>query len=163
MTIELVECLQLTPHPEGGYFRRTFVSEYVTDVPDGQKRQMASAIFYYLKGTDFSTWHRLAVQDEIFHHYAGSSVTIHVIDSKGALTHLNLGIPTVDNPNCLPQQIIRAGSWFAVEVDCSNSFSLMGCTLTPQFTVDDFAMPTAAELLAQFPQHQDIIKRLTRE
>jgi len=38
----------------------------------------------------------------------------------------------------------------------------MGCTVSPGFDFADFEIGQRAKLMAQFPQHRQIIQRLTR-
>jgi hypothetical protein len=38
----------------------------------------------------------------------------------------------------------------------------VGCTAAPGFDFEDFEMPAREELIARFPQHRNIIERLTR-
>jgi predicted cupin superfamily sugar epimerase len=51
---------------------------------------------------------------------------------------------------------------FGARIISENSYALVGCTVAPGFHFDDFIMPTRQELLQQFPQHSDIIHKLTR-
>jgi predicted cupin superfamily sugar epimerase len=61
----------------------------------------------------------------------------------------------------VPQFAVPAGYWFASEVAEENSFSLLGCTVSPGFDFDDFVMPARAQLNTQFPHLEDIITKLT--
>lgn len=89
-----VEKLGLRPHPEGGYFRRTYTSETFTDLPsrfpDGVTRSFATAIYFLLESTDCSRMHRLK-SDELWHFYCGSPLTVHMIDGNGNYTPQTLG------------------------------------------------------------------------
>ena len=67
--------LGLDPHPEGGWYKRVFESE----IPWTQNRPAMTSIYYLLEDTDFSALHRLK-QDEQWHFYHGSPITIHEID-----------------------------------------------------------------------------------
>jgi hypothetical protein len=44
-----------------------------------------------------------------------------------------------------------------------NSFALVGCTVAPGFDFEDFEMGKRAELTTRYPQHRELIERLTRE
>ena len=67
--------LQLMPHPEGGYFRRTYTAEWSIPaevLPNrGGARPVATAIDYLLKGSQRSRLHRLK-SDELWHFHADS-------------------------------------------------------------------------------------------
>lgn len=160
MSRDFIKLLELEPHPEGGYYRRTYVSEVQCEV-EGGERALGSAIYYYLESEDFSAWHRSDV-DEILHFYSGGSVTVHSIDLQGQLKHINLGNPA-ESRRFVPQYLVPKGHWFALEVGCENTHALLGATVFPEFKIDRFELAKRDELIQQFPQHQEIIKRLTRD
>ncbi|MES1955046.1 hypothetical protein SAHY_10700 [Salinisphaera hydrothermalis EPR70] len=43
----------------------------------------------------------------------------------------------------------------------SQGFALVGNTVAPGFDFDDFELADAAERIADWPQHADLIRRLT--
>jgi predicted cupin superfamily sugar epimerase len=43
-----------------------------------------------------------------------------------------------------------------------NSFSVVGCTVAPGFDFADLEMGEREELGARYPQHRELIARLTR-
>jgi predicted cupin superfamily sugar epimerase len=61
-----------------------------------------------------------------------------------------------------PQALAPWGWLFAATVDEPGSFSLTGCTVAPGFDFADFEMPPRAELCRLYPQHRELIERLTR-
>ncbi|WP_216638448.1 cupin domain-containing protein [Endozoicomonas arenosclerae] len=159
-----VKALDLQPHPEGGYFRETYRSDEViskSNLPErfSGERSFSTAIYYLLKGHDFSAFHRIH-QDEVWHFYDGASLTIHVIAPDGAYSTAKLGRNILKDE--LPQFIVPAGCLFAVEVNDPASYVLSGCTVAPGFDFADFEMPPAEQLIASYPQHASLIERLTR-
>jgi predicted cupin superfamily sugar epimerase len=62
----------------------------------------------------------------------------------------------------VPQAVVRAGCWFASHVADWKSFALAGCTVAPGFDFDDFELGVSAELAAKYPQHRELVERLTR-
>lgn len=161
MDIDLIEVLGLIEHPEGGYYRETYRSDLQIPGSKDKVRKLATAIYYYLESEDFCAWHRIA-SDEMWHYYGGSTLTIHVLDDKGKLSHLNLGNPS-KGEGVEPQVLLPAGVWFAAEVDCVNSFTLVGCNVFPGFEWEDFELAKARNLLKKYPKHRNIIERLTRQ
>jgi len=156
--------LQLEPHPEGGYYRETYRSDVTISreaLPSrfAGPRAVATAIYFLTEGGNFSAFHRLR-SDELWHYYAGSPLQVQVIDSAGAYSSLILG----DDPDArqVPQAVVRAGCWFASHVADWKSWALVGCTVSPGFDFADFEIGQRAELIEQYPQHQEIILRLTR-
>ncbi len=145
---EWIETLQLAPHPEGGWFRRVYESKLKVD---GQRSAMTS-IYYLLEDDDFSALHRLK-QDEQWHFYHGSPITIHEIDPSGGYTAMTLGVDAF-------QHTVAAGNLFGATVE--ESYALVGCTVVPGFDFADFELPSPSELLSDYPQHAEVITRLTR-
>jgi predicted cupin superfamily sugar epimerase len=154
-----IACLQLEPHPEGGYFRRSYTAELTLVLPDrAGQRPVATAIYYLLKGGQRSRLHRLK-SDELWHFYTGSPLTVHVLDGEGQCAARLLG-----NDPTLGQQFqlsTSAGCWFGATVDDPTGFSLVGCTVAPGFDFADFKLADRAALIRQYPQHAELIERLT--
>ncbi len=157
---EIIDKFGLKPHVEGGYYKETFKSDVNVQLPNNTIRRINSAIYYLLESGDFSCWHRIKYK-EIFHYYCGSSITIYQIEDNGKLTSMILGNP-LECENALPQYLIPPGIWFAAVVNEPNSFSLLGCTVSPGFDFKDFEIGKRRDLLNQFPQHEEIILQYSR-
>ena len=160
-----IEKLQLDPHPEGGYFRQTYRADMVIAqdaLPAGFEgaRAASTAIYFLLDGKNFSAFHRLR-SDEVWHFYVGAPLIVHVISSDGYYSLFLLG-QDLDAGQVL-QAVVPAGCWFASHLADWQSFAVVGCTVAPGFDFEDFEMGTRAELAAQYPQHRELITRLTRE
>ena len=61
------------------------------------------------------------------------------------------------------QAVVRAGCWFASHVWDWKSYALVGCTVAPGFDFEDFEMGKREALVAEYPQHRELIRKLTRE
>ncbi len=162
---DLVQNFGLAPHPEGGYYKETYRSaEKITAVclPGrfGGERNFSTAIYFLLESGNFSAFHRIK-SDECWHFYAGQALLIHVISKDGSLNTVTLGNDIRADQQF--QYVVEAGSWFASEVAPGSDFSFVGCTVSPGFDFADFEMAKAADLIASFPQHELIIKRLCRQ
>lgn len=59
------------------------------------------------------------------------------------------------------QAVVPAGCWFGAEL-AEGDFALVGCTVAPGFDFADFELAQAKQLLACYPQHAELIHRLTR-
>ncbi|MCC8998552.1 MAG: cupin domain-containing protein [Candidatus Contendobacter sp.] len=151
--------LRLIPHPEGGYFRRSYTAELILTLLDRDgPRPVATAIYYLLKNGQRSRLHRLKA-DELWHFYAGSPLTVHILDHRGEYAVQRLGPDPGANQHF--QFVIRAGCWFGAAVDDPASFSLIGCTVAPGFDFTDFELADRATLIGQYPQHVMLIESLT--
>ena len=159
-----IEKLQLEEHPEGGYFRQTYRSEVsiareALPAGFGGARAASTAIYFLLEEENFSAFHRLR-SDEVWHFYAGDPLVVHVIEPEGNYSSILLGCDL--EAGQVLQGVVRAGCWFASHVADWNSFSVVGCTVAPGFEFDDFELGKRAELVATYPQHRELIQRLTR-
>ena len=160
---DIIEKLGLEPHPEGGYFKETYRSkgeiskENLNSEFEG-KRNYSTCIYFLLTSDNFSAFHRIK-QDEIWHFYDGSPVRLHTISNSGKHTQHLIGNKLSKGE--VPQLIVKAGDWFAAEVIASKSFSLVGCTVSPGFSFEDFELPGRNELISKFPQHTELITQFT--
>jgi len=152
----LVKKLALEKHPEGGYFKQTYRSDTIVNVEgyDGP-RSIATAIYYMLAGDQFSAFHRIR-SDEIWHYYAGGSITLYAIDKDGKLSKVKIGRGGV------PQAVIKANTWFAAALDSKKSYCLLGCTVSPGFDYRDWELGRRDELVRMYPQHRKVIERYTK-
>ena len=157
-----IEKLKLNPHPEGGYYRQTYKSALLIpadSLPNHSGPRAAStAIYFLLEAENFSAFHRLH-SDELWHFYAGSPLLVHVIDEAGAVSRLLLG-PDPDAGQAF-QAVVPAGCWFASHVADWKSWALVGCTVSPGFDFADFEIAKCTDLIRQFPEHEEMIRRLT--
>lgn len=159
-----IQELDLQPHPEGGYFKETYRSakkipqESLGNSYSGD-RNVATCIYFLLDSDSFSALHRIQ-QDEIWHFYEGSTLEIHEIDLEGKYSCTKVGTDFQKGER--PQYVVPAGHWFGATVVEKDSYSLVGCTVAPGFDFDDFEMASQNQLLKQYPEHEAIIKKLTR-
>lgn len=165
MISKIIKELKLQPHPEGGYYRETYRSkilvgeDYLANEMKGS-RACCTSIYYLLEKDDYSAFHRIK-QDEIWHFYLGSDIKLHYIDKKGKYGMLLLGTNFYNGSS--PQIIIPAGYWFAAELSNKESFALVGCTVAPGFSFEDFELANGDALAKQYPEHKVIIEQLTRK
>jgi predicted cupin superfamily sugar epimerase len=152
----IIQRLGLAPHPEGGFYRETFRARLPIDTPHGT-RAVCTAIYFLLPAGTFSALHRVR-SDEVWHHYGGDPVQLHVID-RGVHGIVVLGPDLAAGER--PQYVVEAGTWQAA-VPSGNEYALCGCTVAPGFDFADFEMPTRANLCAHYPDLRSVIERLTR-
>jgi len=161
---ELIDSLELTEHPEGGFYKENYRStgeiskEILPDEFTGN-RNYCTGIYFLLTSGIFSAFHRIQ-QDEMWHFYEGSPLTVHMIDKNGEYSFQKVGLDIKNNE--LPQFIVPKNVWFASQVNEPNSYSFVGCTVSPGFDFDDFELADRKTLIEQFPDHQEIITDLTR-
>ena len=161
---QIIRNLKLKPHPEGGFFRETYRSEGIVTnhnlgIGYSGSRNYSTCIYFLLTSDIFSAFHRIK-QDEIWHYYDGSSIFLHVISPNGEYTKTIIGRDFELGE--VPQFVVAGGSWFAANVVNENSYSLLGCTVSPGFDFSDFELAIKSELTRQYPLHKDIIADFTR-
>lgn len=159
---EWIEKLDLQPHPEGGFFREAYraaetIAADALPARFGGERNHSTAIFFLLRAGDVSALHRIQA-DEVWHHYDGGPLLIHVIGKDGAHTAHRLGKDLAKGE--LPQLMVPHGLLFGSEPAPGTEFALVGCTVAPGFDFADFEMPKRDELQGHYPQHADLLERL---
>lgn len=161
---ELVSSLDLKNHPEGGFYKETYRSKGVIpekslDQPIQGERSYCTGIYFLLTSDTFSAFHRIN-QDEMWHFYEGSSLTIHMIDEQGSYSSQKIGLDFSNGE--VPQFIVPKRAWFAAEVNKPDSYSFIGCTVSPGFDFADFELADQNKLSVKFPEQKEVIERLTR-
>lgn len=115
----IIEDLNLEPHPEGGYFVECFKTDSI------------SIIYYLLKKNEKSHWHRLN-KNENLHFYKGDPLIIYI--SEDGINFKSFILGEKNNFN----YTVKAGNWFAMR--SSGEYSLIGCTVAPAFSYNDFEL-----------------------
>lgn len=128
---EIVETLKLEPHPEGGYYRRTYKNELG---PEGSSRGYASAI-YFLQLPDFSRWHRCD-GDELWFWHAGAPLTLELREDNGRVTSKKLGLGLSIGEQ--PQLLAPANLWQRARSE--GDWTLVSCSVSPGFLFEKFEM-----------------------
>ncbi len=159
-----IKHLNLQPHPEGGFFRETYRSHLEIDhnmlsVGYSGSRKLSTSIYYMLRSEEISRLHRLQ-SDELWYYHFGSSLKIVMIDQEGKKQTKVLGA-NLEKAEQL-QVLIPSGTIFGAEVIDSDSFSLLGCMVTPGFEFDDFEIFDREDLLQAYPKHADLINKFSK-
>jgi len=155
----LVAALSLAPHPEGGFYRESWRGSLALQgLPHGAPRAAHTAIYFLLPAGTFSAIHRVA-SDEVWHHYDGDPVDLHLVDEEGRHRIARLGCDVGNGER--PQHVVPAGVWQAA-VPRGDRHALCGCTVSPGFDFADFEMPSRAAMTELFPQHAELMRQLTR-
>ena len=123
---EIIAKLGLTPHPEGGHYRQTWIAE-------GGGRASGTCIYFLLKAGEASHWHRVDAT-EIWLYHAGAPLILSVSESdEGPARDLLL---TPDLAEGEPQLVVPKGAWQAART--TGDFTLVSCTVSPGFQFEGF-------------------------
>jgi predicted cupin superfamily sugar epimerase len=129
---QLIETLDLAPHPEGGWFRETWRAAG----PVGG-RDAATSILFLLEQGQTSHWHRVdAAELWLFH--AGSPITLRtaVDGDSDDVRMISLGADVLAGQS--PQHLVALGEWQAA--DAKQGWALVGCVVVPGFSFDGFEL-----------------------
>ncbi len=160
---ELINYFNLEEHPEGGYFKEVYRSKekIANKNLDNQfigDRSYSTSIYFLLTSDTFSAFHKIN-QDEIWHFYTGTALKLHMISTNGEYSFVIIGSNFLKGE--VPQFTVPAQYYFAAEVLEKDSYSFVGCTVSPGFDFRDFVLPSCSELSRKFSMHKEIINRLT--
>ena len=126
---QIIESLELVPHPEGGHYRETWRHH------DGERRGAGTAIYYLLRAGERSRWHRVDAA-EIWHHYAGAPLALSTFLEGTEVRRRLLG-PDLGKGE-RPQIVIAPDEWQSAE--SLGAWTLVGCTVSPAFEFESFEM-----------------------
>jgi predicted cupin superfamily sugar epimerase len=126
----IIARLDLAPHPEGGWYRQTWVGPTVAG------RASGTAILFLLAKGERSHWHRVDA-DEIWLWHAGAPLALRIAATEaGPAETLRLGPSVLDGD--LVQAIVPAGHWQAA--DTLGDWTLVSCTVSPGFRFEGFEL-----------------------
>jgi len=127
---DIIRTLDLSPHPEGGYYREMFRDDGL----EGE-RAASTAIYYLLPGGEVSRWHRVDAV-EIWHFYAGSPLALTISENGIDTTGFRLGTDLAAGER--PQIVVPRYGWQTAE--SLGAWTLVGCTVAPGFEFAGFEM-----------------------
>lgn len=145
---QLVACLQLQPHPEGGWYREVFRSDLQVQPADGRPaRQALTSIYFLLEAGQHSRWHKV-LSDEVWVYLEGGPLELWAWDAtrhQASCIPLGRVSASEDMAGPLshqPQHVIAAGLWQAARplAGHPDGFTLVACMVGPGFDFSDFQM-----------------------
>jgi predicted cupin superfamily sugar epimerase len=154
----LIQKLQLQPHPEGGFYKETYRSEEKMTTTGGLVRNVSTAIYFLLENEDKSHFHRIK-SDEAWFFHQGESIEI-IILNDGKLQTIDLG--NIIKKGEVPQTIVPANVWFASKIKHGIGYALVSCTVAPGFDFADFELANRNDLIKEFPEYKSVIEEFTR-
>lgn len=126
---DLIDHLELSPHPEGGHYRQTWISD-----EDG--RPSGTCIYFLLQAREKSHWHKVDAT-EIWHYYAGAPLLLHTAATGEGPAQTQVLSPDLAQGHA-PQLIVPKHHWQAAET--TGEYSLVGCTVSPAFQFEGFTL-----------------------
>ncbi|KAK8135537.1 Cupin family protein [Apiospora sp. TS-2023a] len=131
---EVIKALNLAPHPEKGYYVETFRDARGTT----EHQSNSTCIYYLLEGeAGLSHWHRVLNAVEVWHHYAGAPMRLSLSwDDGKPVRDIVLGKDLWAGER--PQAVVQEKEW--QHAQCLGDWTLVGCTVAPAFTMENFEM-----------------------
>ena len=164
---QLIEYFGLVPLPvEGGDFTQTYKSaESINQacLPDRypEDKPFGTAMIYLLTDDpdSFSAMHRLPT-DEIWHFYMGDPFEMLQLFPDGKSKRVIMGHDLLNGQRI--QYAAPRGVWQGSHLLPGGSWALLGTTMAPGFTNEDYFGGDRDKLIAQYPDRAELIKQLTR-
>ncbi len=128
---QIIAKLGLHPHPEGGWYRQTWVGP---DLHIGTgTRASGTAILFLLKDGERSHWHRVDA-DEIWIWNAGAPLMLSL--GETVARDIRMGPAVLGDDQA--QAVVPAGHWQAAR--SLGAWSLVTCTVSPGFRFEGFEL-----------------------
>jgi predicted cupin superfamily sugar epimerase len=135
---ETAQRLNLEPHPEGGWFRRTWTATHAVETAAG-RRPAATCIHYLLVDGEQSRWHVVS-SDEIWLWHGPGALELRL---GGDGREPDAGRTVTLGPDAaaghLAQWTVPAGTWQAAR-PASQTEVLVSCVVSPGFSFDDWRL-----------------------
>lgn len=134
---EVIEKLDLSPHPEGGWYRETWRAPSAKG-----ERAGATAIHFLLEAGRRSHWHRIDAA-EIWLWHAGDPLALKIAPTdRSNVESVVLGGHVLAGET--PQHVIPAHWWQAAEpIAGPRNFTLVSCVVSPAFEFSGFELADA--------------------
>ncbi|MFG6444435.1 cupin domain-containing protein [Microbacterium sp. P07] len=134
----LAVTLGLEPHPEGGWYRRTWTSPRAVTLPGGGERPAATLIVFLLPAGEASGWHRVASSEV----WITNGVGPVALQLGGDGERPEPGVTTVVGDPAeghAPQAVVPPDVWQRTLP--ADHDALVSCLVSPGFDFADFTMP----------------------
>jgi uncharacterized protein len=139
--LQLIDKLQLQPHPEGGFYRETWRSDLclpqsVLPAAYTGDRSAGTAILFLLPTGHFSRWHRVR-SAELWFHQAGDPLELVMAETLDGETQITIQI----GRDYAFQAIVPPDRWQkAKPIPGDAGYALVACVVVPGFDFADFDM-----------------------
>jgi predicted cupin superfamily sugar epimerase len=133
----LAETLDLEPHPEGGWYRRTWASGVEVTMPDGRVRPTATAILFLLLAGESSAWHRVASAELWIAQRGSVRLELGGTGDRPVASRVVVVGPASASGGMLHVEV-PAGTWQRTVPSVDDA--LVTCVVSPGFDFDDFEL-----------------------
>ena len=158
---ELVELLNLGEHVEGGFFRSTYAADYRLLTTGGDERLSMTSIFYLLAAQSPIGHFHVNRSDIVHYFHMGDPITYYLLRPDGELKTVVMGNDL--RAGHVLQLTVPGGVWKASQIpaDGEHGFGLISEAVSPGFEYADMTLGNRSQMLAQFPEHRELLVRLS--
>ncbi len=157
----LIETLDLEAHVEGGYYKRIFQADHrpLIATERGERFTMTSIHYLLTAQSPVGHWH-LNQSDIVHFFHLGAPIRYYLIHPNGELETVLMG----PDPSAGQQLVlsVKGGTWKASHLE-SGDYGLISEAVSPGFEYDDMTLAEADSLSQTFPQHEQLIRRFSRQ
>ncbi|MHB8283291.1 MAG: cupin domain-containing protein [Caulobacteraceae bacterium] len=126
---EMIARLDLSPHPEGGWYRETWRA-----ASSPGERGAGTSILFLLEAGRRSHWHRVDAA-ELWIFQAGTALTLFT-SNGGDVSQVRLGVDILAGDQ--PQAVVQPHQWQAAQA--GDGWCLVACVVAPAFQFEGFAL-----------------------
>lgn len=128
---DIIDRLNLAPHPEGGHYRQTWAAQ-------NPGRPSGTCIYFLLAKGETSRWHKVDAT-EIWLYHAGAPLVLSLSDTKSGPAQDHVLGPDLQQGQ--PQLIVPENHWQAAR--STGDYTLVSCTVSPGFQFEGFTLADA--------------------
>lgn len=161
---KIIDFFDMKPLPdEGGFYTETYRAAEkipISCLPERytSDRTFCTVILYLITPQSFSKLH-MVKSDEVFHFHLGDPIEMLRLYPDGSGDTITLGSDFIADEKL--QVAIPQGTWQGCRLKEGGSFALTGCSVAPGFEFADYQNCDRNSLLEKYPQHADMIIKLS--
>ena len=151
-SLDVIEKLNLQPHPEGGYFTRIYTADSNLKVNTNYGDRLSLTAIHYMLTSDknIGCWHKN--KSDILHfHQGGNPLLYRLLTIEGKYEEVILSNTLKENTK--PFLFVKAGDWKTTELlDGETDYGMVSEAVTPGFEWEDTTMGKKSEMKNLFPE-----------
>jgi predicted cupin superfamily sugar epimerase len=145
---DIKKYFNMKKHVEGGYYSVLH-----------ENGKQWNSIYYLIPKGEICMLHRLNI-NELWNFYLGGPLELYSISPDGVLDKTTLGTDLLKGHQVA--HVMPKDYWFGAIPAKGTDYSLVSCVCSPSFTFANWEKGTKFSLTSFYPEHADIIERLTK-